>query len=313
MHEEAARPTLHLVVGESDLLERERGAHGPKAPRVPSVVRRNDNVHKRQGGAFDMQACTPVERPGVAIRDRETLDEVSRGIAPLDTHDRPQPLPVDHRGLRAGPSDQVDRPLDQFDVLEVRPRRDADRLPIQAPVDPLLNRRVVERHAPGRLIVVPIAVVVEPVADLRGSGPNCRHRVVALLAGEPSVRVVVLPPGNKPVAIVIESVADLGRAGVDGRGSVVALGTGKPPVRVSILFAQRGPVAVVVLPVAELRGGRRVRRVAIVAVGAGERAIAVAVVFAHRGTVAVVVGAIAGFRGSRGPRRVGVVAVGAGQ
>ncbi len=121
-------------------------------------------------------------------------------------------------------------------------------------------------------LVDAVAVVVQPVADLRAARAVPVRLVVAVVAGEAAVAVgIVLGPiGPGPrVAVVIDAIAQLGRSWPGRRDLVITLGTGQIAVSVGVYLVRRWlSVAVLVQAVAELDGAAVATRVEIVAVQA---------------------------------------------
>ena len=150
----------------------------------------------------------------------------------------------------------------------------------------------------------PVAVVVDPVTDLGGTGVGGGRGVVAVVAGAERRDVPIAVPveivGGAVAVVVLAVAADLGGAQVGVGIQIVAVGppavVGHLPVQVQVPVVDHA-VAVVVRAVAELHG-RRVRAgIRIVAVPVQLRvAVAVVVVLerplVHQ-TVAVVVHRVA--------------------
>src|SRR5207245_7616628 len=151
------------------------------------------------------------------------------------------------------------------------------------------------------LVHRPVAVVVDPVADLRrrragraGPGGPVDAVVDGPRAGADAARRGPKPPVHRPVAVVVDPVADLrrrraGRAGLQDAARAVVHGPGA-----GAEAAGRGPeplvhpaVTVVVPPVAHFGRARVDRRVVIVAVHAGRIAVVIEVLAGVPDAVAV--------------------------
>jgi len=115
---------------------------------------------------------------------------------------------------------------------------------------------------------LPVAVVVDAVANLLQTGGAAGMGVVAVLAGEAAVQVIVdffLPGGS--VAVVVLSIARLEVFGRPARVVVVAVPTRERPILIAVdLVARNLTVAVIVHPVARLGRSGSPIRVGVVAV-----------------------------------------------
>ena len=163
------------------------------------------------------------------------------------------------------------------------------------------------------LVDEPVAVVVDPVADLEHERAHERVGVVAVLAVAGRVAVQVHPLGGGAVAVVVAGVgAGLGQVRRDGGIGVVAVGAGQAPVAVAVDLAdEQGSVAVRVPAVAQLDRAGVDARVPLAAVGADRGAVAIEVdeLGQEDDAVAVRVHAVAQLGGAEVDRRVIVVAV----